>query len=165
MNIYTPRYPASLSGTVEATVQGTYLEDPAADPLADGESGTLLIDQIRQLVVTLGTKIAGEEFNLDYLRAIGDAAPYIIESAGTYVIKGIAGVLRKIIYLNVDAGSSTLTVYDNTAAAGTVLVPTHSMTTTQIPGNAPHEVTFDLAFTVGLTVVTTGATDIIVCYR
>jgi hypothetical protein len=82
-----------------------------------------------------------------------------MSTATTTTIKSGAGTLHSIILGTVGVGS-TLVCYDNTAASGTVII---SAATTAEKGG----MLFDLAFTVGLTCITTGGTpaDITFTYK
>jgi len=146
-------------------VGGLYLADEAANPIEDGDIGYLVSNLLRQLRTDLATKLAGEDLFLDVVNAIENGSAVALAAAGTQTIKVGTGILIRLIYLNVSAAASTCVVYDNVAAAGVQIVPTHSMTTTEIPGNAPHSVKIGARFTVGCTIVTTGTTDVIAVYR
>lgn len=78
-----------------------------------------------------------------------------ISGAATTVVRTGFGVLQKIIVGTSAAG--TATVYDNTAGSGTVIA-----VITSAAAQAPVCLEFDCAFTTGLTVVTTAATDLTV---
>lgn len=82
-----------------------------------------------------------------------------ISTATTTTVKSGAGMLRGIAINNRGVGG-TITVYDSTTGSGTVIAvidPTANVVT----------LVYDLVFSTGLTVVTTGATpaDITVMYR
>ena len=81
-----------------------------------------------------------------------------ITTAATTVVKSGAGVLARI-NVNTLGSGSTMTIYDNTAASGTVIaVMTSALQTSQ---------TFDVAFATGCTIVTSGGTaaDLTVVWR
>lgn len=82
-----------------------------------------------------------------------------INTSTTTTVKTGAGVLRKIIVNQKGTVASVITLYDNTAASGTVLGKIDSL---NLSGNFM----YDVAFSIGLTVVTTGtvAPDITVTY-
>lgn len=77
---------------------------------------------------------------------------YISTGATTVVVSG-AGTLHTLNILGGTAG--TITVYDNTAGSGTVLAAFAST-------NTPGCFVFDIAFHLGLTIVTSAATQITV---
>lgn len=80
-----------------------------------------------------------------------------ITSATTTVVKNAPGTLVRI-NLNLQA-TGTVTIYDNTAASGTV-IGVISMT-----AGAPVSVTFECDFKIGLTLVTSvGSIDLTVVY-
>ncbi len=96
--------------------------------------------------------------------------PVVVEQAGyslqnittstTTTVKSGAGVLH-IVNVNTDGTvASTVTIYDNTAGSGTKIATIDSLTL-----SGPFQ--YDIAFTIGLTLVTTGtsAPDITVSYR
>jgi len=146
-------------------IGGYYLEDEAANPIDDGDVGYVAINSLRQMRADLATKLAGEDMYLDVMHVADDGPSYLITAAGTYVVKAGSGILKRLIFLNVSAAASTITIYDNTAGSGTVIMPTANMTTTELPANAPHEVECGIDFTVGLTIVVTGATNVIAVYE
>jgi len=80
---------------------------------------------------------------------------YIV-TATTTVVKTGKGILHTITVEGGTAG--TIVVYDNTAASGTVLASFSST-------NALATYTFDVAFSTGLTVVTSAATSLSVSYK
>jgi hypothetical protein len=77
----------------------------------------------------------------------------------TTVVKTGAGILHSITF-NKPLATAVITIYDNTAASGTIL----GIIT--IPANPqPTTLVYDLNFTTGLTIVTaTAASDITVTY-
>ena len=76
----------------------------------------------------------------------------------TTVVKSGAGVLHNIC-VNTPTATETVTIYDNTAASGTVIAVLTSYAS--VPGCAE----LDVVFTTGLTIVTaTAAGDITVAY-
>lgn len=85
-----------------------------------------------------------------------------IAAAATTVVKGRPGLLASIT-INTPVGGDTITVYDNTAASGTKIA-TITVPSTVTADNAVTLV-FDVAFTTGLTVVTSGNDDVTVAYR
>lgn len=85
-----------------------------------------------------------------------------ITTATTTVVKGTNGLLHSIT-VNTEVASATITVYDNTAASGTKIA-TITLPST-ITGINPFTLVLDVGFTTGLTVVTSGATDLTVAYK
>jgi hypothetical protein len=85
--------------------------------------------------------------------------PYIyrnITTATTTVVKSGAGVLKGITVNTTAAG--TITIYDNTSAAGTKI---GTLKSSVVEGTYEYNV----AFATGLTVVTGAASDITVAYN
>lgn len=80
-----------------------------------------------------------------------------ISTATTTVVRSGKGTLRSLIINTAAAG--TITIYDNTSAAGQVIAV--------IAASAPIGSNFyyDIAVTTGITIVTGAATDITVCYE
>ena len=72
----------------------------------------------------------------------------------TRTLKTGAGVLRRVV-INPGSGGSTCTIYDNTAGSGTVI---HSFTTSSA-GALPLTLTYEAAFSKGLTYTTASGTQ------
>jgi hypothetical protein len=85
-----------------------------------------------------------------------------ISTATTTTVKSGKGNLHQIV-IGTYIASATITIYDNTAASGTI-ISTLTLPST-ITSLAPVSIPFDIAFSTGLTIVTSGATDITVSYR
>lgn len=85
-----------------------------------------------------------------------------ITSAATTVVKNGAGFLHLLI-VGTPIASATIQLYDNTAASGTKIgLITLGATLANDP---PGSFRYDIVFSTGLTIVTSGATDITVSYR
>jgi hypothetical protein len=82
-----------------------------------------------------------------------------ITTATTTTVKSGAGVLKRVCYGTVANGSSAQ-LYDNTAGSGTTI-----SLITPPNGSAPVCLPFDLSFATGLTIVTTGTSNITVVYE
>lgn len=81
-----------------------------------------------------------------------------ITTAGTYLLKNTAGTLHKIVMNN--AGGTLITGYDNVTATAPVILVINT------PSQAnPVTLSYDLAFSTGLTIVTTGTWDLTVIYQ
>ena len=78
----------------------------------------------------------------------------------TTVVKSGSGILHSITINNAGASSNTCTVYDNTAASGTVIA---TIDTVELNGRT---LLYDVRFATGLTIVigTGTAADITVAY-
>jgi len=122
----------------------------------EGQFGVLQADSLGNLKETLGTTIAGEDIPNDVLKVeMRNNATYI-STATTTVVKTGAGLLHTITVTGGTAG--TIVVYDNTAASGTILASFAST-------NALATYTFNVSFSVGLTVVTSAATLVTISAR
>jgi len=89
-----------------------------------------------------------------------------IATATTTVVKAAPGGFFGFMVNGTPAASETVTVYDNAAASGTLLAVFSLATTTVAPGFipfGPHGI--GVQFKTGLTVVTSGTTDLAVVYR
>lgn len=84
-----------------------------------------------------------------------------IAGAATTVVKSGAGTLDRIV-VNKAVASSTVTVYDNTAASGSKIA---TVTNPALLHADQYVLDYGCAFATGLTVVTSGADDITVIYR
>lgn len=85
-----------------------------------------------------------------------------ITSATTTVIKSGSGVLHALV-VNTPVASGTITMYDNTSATGTKIgTITNPLTLLQM---GPLNATYDVQFSTGLTIVTTGTQDITLSWK
>ena len=101
--------------------------------------------------------------NSDGTVNVSDSRSYKnITTGATTTVKSGLGALHSII-VNTFVASATITVYDNTAASGTKIA-TITLPST-ITSDAPVTINYDIGFATGLTIVTSGATDITVSYR
>lgn len=122
----------------------------------EGQFGVLQADTLGNLKETLGTTIAGEDIPNDVTKVeMRNNATYI-STATTTVCKTGAGLLHTITVTGGTAG--TIVVYDNTAASGTILASFSST-------NALATYTFNVSFSIGLTVVTSAATLVTISAR
>lgn len=85
-----------------------------------------------------------------------------ITTAATTSPKLKAGLLSAVT-INTYVASATITIYDSKTATGTKLA-TITLPST-ITALAPQTLLYNVQFTNGLTIVTSGATDITVSYR
>lgn len=112
--------------------------------------------------VTLATKISGEDQTNDVLKTEQQFSFSNIVSATTTVVKSGAGLLHSI-NVNKAVAAATITIYDNTAASGTkigtITFGAALLTDPPLLG------LYDVTFATGLTIVTSGATDITVSWR
>ena len=120
------------------------------------QAGPLQADSLGNLKETLGTTIAGEDIPNDVTKVEMRNNGTYISTATTTVCKTGAGLLHTITVTGGTAG--TIVVYDNTAASGTILASFAST-------NALATYTFNVSFSVGLTVVTSAATLVTISAR
>jgi hypothetical protein len=85
-----------------------------------------------------------------------------ITTATTTIVKSGSGSFHALT-INAYVASATITIYDNTVATGTKIATIPLPAT--VTGDLPTTITYDVAFSTGLTIVTSGATDITVSYR
>lgn len=104
----------------------------------------------------LSTTISGENIGADRMAVIGDYTTAVISTATTTTIKSGPGVIGSCQVLGGTLGA--ITVYDNTAASGTLIAPAFTPTVA-VPAPA---MLHGVRFSVGLTIVT-GAATILQC--
>lgn len=97
----------------------------------------------------------GEDATLDRTWGGSKCNGTYISSATTTVVKSGAGMLHSIVVTETAAGA--ITVYDNTAASGTVKAVLKASI-------AEGAYVFDIAFATGLTIVTAAASKLTVSY-
>lgn len=83
-----------------------------------------------------------------------------IKTGATTTVKSGAGTLH-CINVNTEVASATISVFDNTAGSGTTI----AKLTFPLAIANPAQLCYDLHFSTGLTIITSGATDITVTYR
>ena len=106
--------------------------------------------------VAIGTLFAGEDVANNVLKVENRGAVASITAAATSTIKTGPGHINEIRIAGGVLGA--VTVYDNTAGSGTVIVPT----VTPLQGQV---IISNVEFSTGLTIVTAAATIITVSYR
>jgi hypothetical protein len=98
-------------------VGGVY--NSAYPTLTNGQAGSLQMDSSANTLVSLATQIAGENLNTDVLKVSQEGNFTRITTATTTVCKSGAGA---VIGIRVEvATTGIVTVYDNTAASGTIV--------------------------------------------
>ena len=147
------------SPTAYATLTGSSLNVNVSNAsLAATQSGTWNINNISG-TVSLPTG-AATELTLSALSNKFDNDFANINTNTTTTVKSGAGVLKRIVVNKIGTSSNTCTIYDNTTAAGTIIGtidPVHTQMVFE----------YDLAFSIGLTIVTANGTaaDITVIYK
>lgn len=142
-------------------IQGQYLA--SAPTLSDTQVSNVLQDVNGNLKATLGTNIAGEDIPNDRQKVVQGPYSYLHIAAGqaTTLVKSGVGTLHKIIFNGAATATNVTTIYDNTAASGTVIgIPTCTAVT------APDPVEYNITFSVGLTIntATANGSDMTVIY-
>ena len=144
----------NTAGMQNVLVDAIYNATPTTR--TEWQAGPLQADSLGNLKETLGTTIAGEDIPNDVLKVEMRNNATVISTATTTVCKTGAGLLHTITVTGGTAG--TIVVYDNTAASGTILASFSST-------NALATYTFNVSFSIGLTVVTSAATLVTVSAR
>lgn len=142
-------------GSAGGSSSVTYNSTPPT--LTNGQSTGLQGDTHANLMVSLGTKIAGEDITNDVLKVEQQYSTIAYSTTQSAVtIKSGAGRLHTLTILGGTLGA--LTVWDNTAGSGTTLLPVHT------PGGAICYV-LDIPFVNGLTFTTATAMVLVFSYR
>lgn len=102
------------------------------------------------LTTSLGTKLAGEDLTNDILKVEQRFNATYIGTSVTTLVKTGAGQLHALNIWLAGATGNTITVYDNTAASGTIIATISTPTIGSFMLNA--------SFATGLTIVTAGTT-------
>ena len=119
-------------------------------------------DATQGLNVNLASRIAGEDIPNDVLKVEERFSYSNITSATTTTVKTGAGFFHALI-INKGVAAATITVYDNTAGSGTKIATiTFGAALLSDP---PDSTIYNVSFSTGLTIVTSGATDLTVSYR
>jgi hypothetical protein len=146
----------STNLTVSGTGGGVYNSTPPT--LTNGQQYTEQLDVNGNLKDTMATLLAGEDLVNNVIKVEQRFSYAVIQTAATTIVKSGAGFLHAF---NVIGGTlGQITVYDNTAGSGTMIIPT-----TTISGIGQLPAIYDIAFNTGLTIVTATAIDITISYR
>jgi len=145
-------------GLLGSGVLGIY--NSSAPTVTNANYERLQLDVAANLKVYLATTISQA---IDSITTYPFGHSYSnITTATTTTVKSGAGTFHAIT-VNTAVASATLTIYDNTAASGTK-IGTITLPST-ITGVDPFILPYDIAFATGLTIVTSGSTDVTVSYR
>lgn len=122
-----------------------------------GDMASLIVDSTGAAVTYLASINGGTPVTLT-----GNSFLNIAAGQATTTVKSGAGVLVAIIFNGPATATSTMVVYDNTAASGTVIG--RPLATAVV---SPTAVQYGLAFSTGLTIITATANgaDMTVVYR
>lgn len=148
VSVGNPVYVGGLA-VAGSTYAPAYTAGDAAALAVDKDSGGLLV---HMRTLTTSDAITNTPIGYSFLN---------ITTATTTTVKSGAGVFVALIY-NKPLINATATIYDNTAASGTkigtITLPAALTSDTDV-------MTYNAAFSTGLTIVTTTASDITVIYR
>ncbi len=140
---------------------GVYVSSPQT--LVTGKAGALAVDVNRNLMTTLSTLLAGEDLNNNVMK-VEERFSYanIVAGQATTVVKAATGFLHSITFNSAATATSTMVMYDNTAASGTKIA---TITATGLV--PPVTVIYDVVFATGLTIIigTANGADMTVAYR
>lgn len=118
----------------------------------------IAVNTAGQIITALQT---GDNAALNMKRVSGVYLFTNITTATTTVVKSGVGLLGKLI-INKAVLSGVVTIYDNTAGSGTrIATITYGAALLSDPPLTAH---YEVQFATGLTIVTSAATDITVCY-
>jgi hypothetical protein len=120
-----------------------------------------ILDDNKNRNVNLAVQLAGEDLARDRMVTIGSYNYTNITTATTTTVKSGSGYLNALI-VNKGVTSATITLYDNTAGSGT-LIGTITFGGSLL-SDPPNEVPYNINFITGLTIVTSGATDLTVSW-
>lgn len=128
----------------------------------EGQSGSFQTDSNGDLLVSLGTKIAGEDLTDDVMKVESQMTYNNISTATTTTIKSGSGFFHALI-INKHVATGVITIYDSTTATGTKIATITAGAT--VLTDPPITAIYDLKFTNGLTIVTSAAENLTVLYR
>ena len=155
---------AHASGDVGVMILGVRKNTAIALAGTDGDYIPLILDTIGALHVNLANLIAGEDLTNDVIKVeqrFSSSGPLTADT----LVKTGAGFLHSVT-VSPDAAPTigTITLYDNTAESGTVLVPLWIASTTWF---APFTLILDIPFTTGLYIgfTTTADVTVVASYR
>ena len=114
------------------------------------------LDASGNVMVSLGTTIAGEDTVVNVMKTEQRFSSTYISTATTTTAKSGVGLFHRLVVTGGTAG--TIICYDNTAASGTILVSFDST-------NAIASYEINATYAIGLTCVTGAATKLTVVYR
>lgn len=149
------------SGPINAMVMaGRYQSSP--DTFTDGQTGPIKLSA-KGIALTTAADANGNIIDVTLPVQTYQSNSFANITSGTTTnVKSGSGTLSKIT-INTLIAAATITIYDNTAASGTK-IGTITLQST-ITGSDPVTLTYDISFATGLTIVTSGSTDLTVSYR
>lgn len=150
----------SLAGMLPTVPKGVFHTTPTAR--TNGQFGPTEQDANGNALIGLGTQLAGEDLVNDVLKCETQCSGTRISTATTTVVKSGAGFLHAITFGKRVAGE-VVTIYNNTAASGTILAVLTSAN--PLLTDAPFTLPLSVKFSIGCTIVTAAASDITVSWR
>lgn len=148
-------------GTVNTVSKGVYSSTPPT--LSNGDKSPMALDQSGNIIVTLGTKIYGEDEINDVLKTEQRFSGVVVTSDTS--VKSGSGFIHTLTFSCNDAAptAGSIIVYDNTAGSGTIIY-SETFDTTAFRG---YSVMLDRTFGTGLYVdfTTTADINVAVSYR
>ncbi len=122
--------------------------------LASIDAGTPAALGQTTMAASMPVTVASNQTNIPTIFQGPTTAFVRISTNGTTVVKSGAGILRRIIKMS----GGNLTLYNNTAASGTVIQV--------ISGTNPTgTLVYDIPFTIGLTIVSASGPDAVIVYE
>lgn len=134
-------------------VETKYESSPAA--LSSGGTRQLPGNQLGQTLTDLGTRLAGEDIANDNIKTRYTGSRTYISTATTTIIKSGAGHIHTIVIGETSAGA--ITVYDNTSGTGDIIKVLKASI-------AEGTYLLDAPFGTGLTIVTAGASKLMISW-
>ena len=132
----------------------TYKKTPPG--LSDGQDSVINADSIGNLKANVQSLQAGEDLFNDVTKVEQRGIYFSITTATTTTVKSGQGFIYNLLVVGGTLG--TVTVYDNTAASGTIIVPAVTPVANGI-------LISNVSFYTGFTIVTAAATIITGSYR
>ncbi len=150
----------SQGTTTGGLSMGVYVASPQT--ITTGKAAAVAIDVNRNLRVVEQYAPVYEDNTVGVARVEMRFSFRNITTATTTTVKSGAGLFHNIV-INKGVATATITIYDNTAASGT-LIGTITFGAALL-SDPPDLAIYNASFATGLTLVTSGATDITVMYR
>jgi hypothetical protein len=148
--------------TVEFYIDGELLHKMSSpsDPLVGAYSLPITLENTNTGIVTGSPQLDCRGASIARLGTFNTAPQSLaIDTATTNTLKLNAGIIKSVFYCK-PVNGSTMNIYDNTAASGTKIA-----TVAPPNGVAPFHLNFEIPFSTGLTVVTTGTASWVVVWE
>lgn len=153
---------AFIVGAGYITAIGALADETGPDSVDEGDVGLLRMTLTRFLKTSMGDLISGENQTTNRMMVEHYYSGTNITSATTTTVLSGAGLFHSIV-INKAVATGVITIYDNTAASGTVIgTITFGAALLSDP---PIFTLYNRQVSTGITIVTSTATDITVMYR